>query len=522
MSNASDFIIENGVLTKYVGPGGDVVVPDSVTKINFNAFSGLASISSITLPEGIESFIDLAYYGLGYCGLRKVILPESLSSVGYKMFGDDSQVEFIGSTNSEKIQNEKNPTIVCSDELLKVLWEGISAQWKRNIGFYQLQRQGLAGEKMAPVVKSYVTKNKKAVLEMILEADHAAAMDSFLTVGKKPTLDIIDGYLVGAQGKKELTAFLLKYKAEHFSQGEVENYETSQVEKNLGFRELSVVEWRKIFTFKTENSIAKISGYKGSETDVIVPAQIGKNDVVLGESAFADNEIVERISVMASGKTIEKCCFSGCKKVKEVMIPDGVTKIGECAFYGCSTLTKIKLPAQLKEIGSSAFAWCKGLTTITIPDGVTTIGDGAFRGCESLIDITISDNVKSIGEEAGWGCKNLADQTGLVIVNDILFDCISEEEVIHIPDGVTTIGKDAFTFSKAKSVILPESVTTIEKEAFCNVRLEKIWIPASVKKIRAKAFYSLGRILPNLVIHTSAGSAAEKYAKKYNIPFVVE
>ena len=28
MSNASDFIIENGVLKKYVGPGGDVVIPE--------------------------------------------------------------------------------------------------------------------------------------------------------------------------------------------------------------------------------------------------------------------------------------------------------------------------------------------------------------------------------------------------------------------------------------------------------------------------------------------------------------
>lgn len=30
MSNASDFIIENGVLIKYVGPGGDVVIPEGV------------------------------------------------------------------------------------------------------------------------------------------------------------------------------------------------------------------------------------------------------------------------------------------------------------------------------------------------------------------------------------------------------------------------------------------------------------------------------------------------------------
>ena len=32
MSNASDFIIGNGVLKKYVGPGGDVVIPEHIVK----------------------------------------------------------------------------------------------------------------------------------------------------------------------------------------------------------------------------------------------------------------------------------------------------------------------------------------------------------------------------------------------------------------------------------------------------------------------------------------------------------
>ena len=40
MSNASDFIIENGVLTKYIGPGGDVIIPEGVTEIGFKAFAG--------------------------------------------------------------------------------------------------------------------------------------------------------------------------------------------------------------------------------------------------------------------------------------------------------------------------------------------------------------------------------------------------------------------------------------------------------------------------------------------------
>ena len=38
MSNANDFVIEQGVLTKYTGPGGNVVIPEGVTEIGEDAF----------------------------------------------------------------------------------------------------------------------------------------------------------------------------------------------------------------------------------------------------------------------------------------------------------------------------------------------------------------------------------------------------------------------------------------------------------------------------------------------------
>lgn len=34
MSSANDFIIENGVLKKYTGPGGDVVIPEGMKKLS--------------------------------------------------------------------------------------------------------------------------------------------------------------------------------------------------------------------------------------------------------------------------------------------------------------------------------------------------------------------------------------------------------------------------------------------------------------------------------------------------------
>ena len=38
MSNLEEFVIKNGVLTKYNGPGGKVVIPEGVTSIESAVF----------------------------------------------------------------------------------------------------------------------------------------------------------------------------------------------------------------------------------------------------------------------------------------------------------------------------------------------------------------------------------------------------------------------------------------------------------------------------------------------------
>ena len=40
MTNINDFEIKNDVLIKYTGKGGDVTIPDGVTRIGEKSFSG--------------------------------------------------------------------------------------------------------------------------------------------------------------------------------------------------------------------------------------------------------------------------------------------------------------------------------------------------------------------------------------------------------------------------------------------------------------------------------------------------
>ena len=95
MSNASDFIIEKAlffgglldrgsILVKYVGPGGDVVIPEGVIGIRGDAFRYNNRITSLSIPEGIT---DFGWMSFNSCSsLISVNLPQSLRSIGDEAF----------------------------------------------------------------------------------------------------------------------------------------------------------------------------------------------------------------------------------------------------------------------------------------------------------------------------------------------------------------------------------------------------------------------------------------------------
>ena len=84
MNNASDFKIEDGVLTKYVGPGGDVVIPDEVTKIGNYAFSHCQNVTKITIPNSVTTIGQGAFYACKK--LETIIIPNSVDKIEKKAF----------------------------------------------------------------------------------------------------------------------------------------------------------------------------------------------------------------------------------------------------------------------------------------------------------------------------------------------------------------------------------------------------------------------------------------------------
>lgn len=64
-ADESNFMIdETGVLTKYKGSSGDVIIPDGVTAIGDYAFCWYSKLNSIIIPDSV---ISIGEYAFAYC-----------------------------------------------------------------------------------------------------------------------------------------------------------------------------------------------------------------------------------------------------------------------------------------------------------------------------------------------------------------------------------------------------------------------------------------------------------------------
>lgn len=176
--------------------------------------------------------------------------------------------------------------------------------------------------------------------------------------------------------------------------------------------------------------------------------------------------------------SIGQSAFQGCKSLTSIDIPDSVTSIGEQVFYECTGLTNIDIPDSVTKIPRYSFVGCGSITSITIPNSVTTIEYGAFMNCSGITSIVVPDSVTSIGNAVFSSCKSL---TSAIIPNTMTYigesffgGCINltklnsnVDGVFNIPSSVTSIGNYAFGWCHGlTSINIPSGVTSIGSSAF--------------------------------------------------------
>lgn len=151
----------------------------------------------------------------------------------------------------------------------------------------------------------------------------------------------------------------------------------------------------------------------------------------------------------------------------------GKKDVDNYVFFNAEKMKKISFGEQITEIGMSAFHTCTALEEIDLSD-ITSIGAQAFYNCAALDDVALNDEIE-------------------VIPNNLFAKCTSLENIV-LPEGLTEIGRYAFSETALTELEIPEAVTKIDDFAFQHSKLERISGGAGLTSLGTYVFGECGAL----------------------------
>lgn len=226
MSNASDFVIKKGVLEKYKGPGGDVVIPEGVKEIGYGAFEGRNSLMSVVIPDGVTEIGWLAFSGCE--SLTSVRIPEGVKKIGQHAFsrckslsnvvipGSITEIE-VGAFRGCKALADQNGCVVVNNILFDyvgpggdvVITEGVAELDERVFWSVNLSSLSIPGSVTKIDYKSFVDDEIKfwwgldsGSHRIQGECSIQAELKNFYVAEGNKTYSEKDGVVFSKNGKK--------------------------------------------------------------------------------------------------------------------------------------------------------------------------------------------------------------------------------------------------------------------------------------------------------------------------------
>ena len=169
----------------------------------------------------------------------------------------------------------------------------------------------------------------------------------------------------------------------------------------------------------------------------------------------------------------------------------------------------------------SPFDATQTITSAVIGEGVTSIGAWFFDDCHNLTSISLPSTLQRI-EEGAFYDNDLAELTipdGVTYIGKWAFTYNQSFTSLTLPNSVTELGVAPFSYCTGLiNVTLSEGLTEIPEAAFAQCSaMTDITIPDSVTSILAEAFDGCDSLT---TIHGVPGSYAETFANAYGYAFV--
>jgi len=215
---------------------------------------------------------------------------------------------------------------------------------------------------------------------------------------------------------------------------------------------------------------------------LVVRGEMNDDDwdrIVMMTSLFS-LDLTDAIAAEVPDEKLSKYYNSSLSFLHEVKLPKTLKRIGKYVFYG-TYLDAISFPDELETIDAYAFCGTR-IKEAILPESVTMIGKSAFSANQSLETVSYPAAAQTVPDYCFSGCKVLQPfdlPEGIASIGcQAFYQCYSFDT--SIPSTVSNIGYEAFQNSGITNVVVNES-TTIDNYAFNNcINLTFVELPTTM------------------------------------------
>ncbi len=556
------FCIESGKLLKYYPEKSetDVVIPDGVKIIGWEAFEECDDLNSVVIPEGVVEIETWAF--MGCVRLLYIDIPDSVEKIGAQVFCGCLALERVKLPRTLKLLDRDTfrechslSEITFPDDLTIIGGSAFSycsrlahvTLPKNLIGIGHEAFYGCEALKSIVIPEGVTFIGKRAfagsglsraiIPRSIKTIDYAVfhGTDDLVTnipiadwqdrwgiKRERYALNFMNSFAAGdpfleslkEENNQSIKEFIYDIELKFSPKDDIKALRYLIKEELLEIEDIEFFSKKMIGDAEME---AMLLDYKNKRfsAEYMEKWERDRLDKALGIKEYTRRELSRSFKLVRTNGEYGIKRYRGSDTT--VIIPgkiDGlpVTDIFEDAFYALGNIRSVFIEEGIVRIETGAFEGCPRLTEVTLPESLEGINDDAFCECINLTEITIPSNVVYIGEAVFSGCSRLARAT--------------------LPDGITTIEPSAFSRTAISEILIPEWVEIIKGYAFYSCeKLARVTLPHSLKMINEFAFArcrSLKKIvlygelcsispnafadIPELTIAAPPGSYAMKFA----------
>ena len=306
--------IKDGVLLGYYGLGGDIVLPNTVTKIGDDALKGNDNIVSITIPGSVKD-------------------------IGNNAFKGCTKLERVIFTNPEKTSKNLIIRLSAFQNCKKLTECEIPARAYQVVGNIFKGCTSLTEVKVNAANPYYFTRD--------------GVLFGPALVGYKPQYDgayALQSYPAGRQGAYTIPS--------EVNGKEIDQIWTSGFEGAAGLTDITI-----------PASIGRLgtAAFESTGlTHVTIPDTVRQVD----PAVFQNCTSLVSVKLPNGITEIDQYLFANCISLQHVDMPDTITKINIYAFHNCTSLTSLALPEGLTSLSVGCFEKCYNLQHVVVPPSV--------------------------------------------------------------------------------------------------------------------------------------------------------